>query len=476
MVETSDVFTPAKLPIFTDVDRSEVSGMLRKWVRRGGYFVSVLGTTKLGKTTLVRGLLSSLDAEVWWSTYLSGQSLQRGAGALWEQLARDLGIPTSRESGLANSDRETWGIFGRFNISWLPGNSAGAGANAGGDHTDETSSGEHFDIDPETAVKEVLGRLLAEGKKAVVAIDDFHFVADEEARRGIVLALRPLTDTGLAVILSTIPGGQTDPAMEQTNLGGRRKSVIVPAWETHELAKIALKGFPYLSVTADQETVDRLASESFGSPQIMQQLCLDLCENVNGLFDGEAGQPLIELRAPADWDEFFRELEDDDAFEWLKKLTKGPNPRKPRKKQVHPGPPPKDLDGYQLILLALHELGSPAEVPFVDIKQHIGSKLGLGATDLNKMALELKARNLNALASKKMRDALNAQIAIDDAPDGDESQVEDEMFAELVAAEAIPQPVFEVRGEQQHATVRVLDPLLSYAIKWHPRIIQEDGR
>lgn len=404
---------------------------------------------------------------------------------MWTKLAGELGIPTSRESGLANSDRSTWGIFARLSVALFPGTGLSTGVNVSESREHKASSNERFDVDPEAAVKEALTTLLDKKLRAVVVIDDYHFVESVDARRAIALALRPLTDKGLTVILCTIHAGQVDEAMVNTNLGGRRKRVMIKPWDLDELGQIATQGFPYLSVTTTEDVVKRLAGESFGSPQIMQQLLLDLCENVNGILEGEAGQPLADLKEPADWSDFFRSVEDEDAFNWLSGLTQGPNPRKSRSKRIHPGPPPKELDGYQLIMLALHEMGSPTEVPFSEVKQHIGQKLGLTATELNQLALELKARNLNEIASKDTRDALAAHAlddanangdTNDDATGGDESADEKAAFAEMVAADAIPQPTFKVQGDQQAAKVSVLDPLLSYVIKWHPEIILESGR
>lgn len=107
ILHTSDIFTPAKLPTVTDVDRTSVSRELSTWVRRGGYFVSLLGNTKLGKTTLVKGFLAS-QPEGSWTTYIPGQRLGEGSADLWTKLAKDLGIPTSRDTGMANSDKATW--------------------------------------------------------------------------------------------------------------------------------------------------------------------------------------------------------------------------------------------------------------------------------------------------------------------------------------------------------------------------------
>lgn len=110
IILTSDVFTPRQIPVVTDVDRTLLSTALSDMVDEGG-IVSLLGTTKLGKTTLVKNFQKSMPAGSW-SVYLSGQSLGKGEQDLWVKLAHALEIPTSRETGLSNSNKTTWGGSG----------------------------------------------------------------------------------------------------------------------------------------------------------------------------------------------------------------------------------------------------------------------------------------------------------------------------------------------------------------------------
>lgn len=474
---TSDVFTPAKLPTVTDVDRTLVSKQLARWVNRGGYFVSLLGTTKLGKTTLVKSFLGSLP-KTSWSVYVPGQALGGGASHLWIKLAQALQIPTSKETGLANSSKDSWGFIGRLSVAILP-TVAKASINSSVSCEDSSTStaGETFDIDPEQAVTEALMLLRANNRKVVIAIDDFHFVTETAARRAIVLALRPLADVGCAIVLSTIPGGELDPEFETTNTGGRRKTVLVPRWDPEELEQIAIQGMKALNLWAPPELIAQLAGESFGSPQIMQQLCLDLVEVENGYESRDDADQQEEVKPPAT-DAFYRSLEDDEATSWLAKLSAGPNPRKKRKKREYPTEAQAlFLDGYQLIMQTLHAFGSPHELPLSDLKRHVGETLDVDSKELNKIALELKARNLGLLASKAIATALEQipDAALEEFTD-DETNEDQSAFAELVAGEAIPQPVFEVRGSDIQATIRILDPLVSYMIKWRPEIIVSAGR
>lgn len=482
VVRTSEVFTPAELPRTTSVDRTGLLTGITQLMGRKAY-ISLTGATKLGKTTFLRRYLRDLP-EGSWSAYIPGQNLREGSSDLWVRLAQELGIPTSKETGLASNDKKTWGFIGRLALTLLPGSKATAGAQQGGESGVTESTVDKFTLNPEQAVAEALAIIRDDGRRVVIAIDDFHFVLDADKRQSIIIALRPLADLGVKIILSTILGGEIDPAFEGTNTGGRRKSLLVERWEIEDLEAIAIKGFEVLRLSANASLIRDLAEQSFGSPQIMQQLCLDLCELTNNIYERDTDADIFPLKEPTDRETFFRSLDDEEAIGWLKRLAAGPNPRKKRTRRVYPKTPPVHLDGYQLILQTLHELGSPSQVPLAELKQHVGSTLGLEPKELNKIALEQKARNLGEIAARDTSDAVlrstvnetPASEEVSGAEDEDEAGEDDFAYAELIAKEAIPQPVFEVRGVDREATVSLLDPLFQYMIKWHADVIITAGR
>lgn len=467
MVRTSEVFTPAKLPTITSVDRTAVTEALGRVLPRGGNFVSVLGTTKLGKTTLVRKSLDAVDLSI----YVPGQTLQAGPADLWQKCASELGIPTSVEASISSTDVSTWGLLGQVTAK-IPGLAAKVGSTIGGQHGKTSSSGTKIQIDPERAVTASLTTVEASGVHVVVAIDDFHFISDQKTRKDILLALRPLADQGCTVVLISTPPSADDPAFSGTNLGGRRKTVKVPRWSETDLARIATVGFAALNVTANPLIVERLARESFGSPQIMQELCLNLCEDVNGVREEQVLR--IALQEPSSWEDFFRLLYDDDAAAWLRTLGFGMTARRPRKKKRLPGQD-IEIDGYQAILLALRDLNEPS-VAFSKVKQKVGTMLELDTKALNKMNLELKAQNMDILASRDMKNALEA--ARGDALDlvaGEAEEDEPEFTAEAIRlAQEIPQPVFAATGERKLFKIEILDPLLSYTLRWHSEVFLSD--
>jgi len=456
--ETSDVFTPAKFPTVTDVNREMLSKSLDRLLRRGGYYIPVMGTTKLGKTTLVSGALKKLD----YSIFLRGQSLTEGSESLWPRLAAELEIPVSKEKGTVSGDKSTWGFFGKFSAALATLAKAEVGAQFGGEHMSQNSTSSSVLLDAESEVIKALGLLTKSRMKVAIAIDDFHFITDVEKRRSIVRALRPIAGAGVSVILITLPNRGTDPAFQGTNIGGRQESITVGTWDEADLKEIATLGFRALNVKASNGVIDRLVSESFGSPHIMQQLCLNLCEDINDVYEAAPPHSHVTLHQPTTWDAFFKSVKDEDAASWL--TTLGLGPKKKRDKRTKYEVQGLRVDGYQLLLLAIKDLGVPTSIPFDDVKTKISEMLIFDATQVNKMNLEAKANNMHVLAHKEMDSKLTSFKALEAQVEEDEDSYTEE---EIDLAGDIPQPVFEFSKSTPIPMLNVLDPLLAYTLKWH---------
>lgn len=464
---TSEVFTPNKAPTFTSVTRSELWDEVEALSEQGGAFVSVMGTTKLGKSTLVKSVMKKAAFYV----YIPGQNLSSGAGALWTRLASELGIPASTTSGKVVGDKSKWSFMARFGIS-VPGFNSSAGAGVEGEHHVDQSSGSTYEMDTPSAVAEAMAMLAADartkgGFPPIIVIDDFHFVIDVEKRRELILALRPLAESDVTVILATLPGREADPGFDDTNVGGRHYPVTVPIWSDDELREIATTGFKTLNVAAAPDVVTTLIEQSYGSPQIMQQLCLNLCRSVNKVKDDNSGVGMLD--APTEWAGFFRLVKDPQSSKWLKTLGLGLTARNPRKVKGEL-PDGRLFDGYQLILWALHQMGAPTEVSFVDLRAKINELPTVASIGVGRFALEQKAKNMNSLASREMTGALSRHAEAVEL-DEDENSLDASLFSEeeLRLAAQIPQPVFEVSGEKAaNMKLTILDPLLAYTLSWHP--------
>ena len=471
MARTNQVFTPNTTPTLTTIKRKAIWDNLSEDLELFGSYVSVLGTTKLGKSTLIKSTI----ADAPFSHYIPGQNLIEGPQALWRNLASKLEIPVSTTTGKATTDKSKWGFVSKLAAALPSIVSISASASIGGEHTQSNDSTNSFETDVASAVAEalaILGRAAQEDGASmapVLAIDDFHFITDIEIRRSLLQALRPLTDFGLSVVLATLPGRGNDAAFQHTNVGGRKYDIHVPSWKIDELSAIAWSGFKTLHLRADAEIVARLARESYGSPQIMQTLCYKLVRNVNGIAESVAEE--IEVAPPEDWPSFFRSVKDSESVGWLETLGFGPTQRRPRKRATLPDG--QELDGYQLLLWALNTLGTPEAVSFIDVRAEVFKIIRGSSYKPQPASLETKAKNMNVLASREMQDALE-RISRADSIDGEDEDFDlNNMPAEeLSLANLIPQPVFEVTGDRAaDMKFRILDPLFAYTLRWHPETI-----
>jgi len=55
----------------------------------------------------------------------------------------------------------------------------------------------------------------------------------------------------------------------------------IPAWNVDDLCKIARQGFPAMGLHVSDDIQERLATESLGSPLLMQSLCSQLCAEID---------------------------------------------------------------------------------------------------------------------------------------------------------------------------------------------------
>lgn len=466
MVLTTQVFTPTKTPEINVVRRQELWDTVSDLADQGGAFIPVLGVTKLGKTTLIKKIMIRGQY-----IYIPAQELAKGTDALWSHLAASLEIPTSTTTGLAVGDKRKWGFFGKFGVK-IPGiGGVDVGSSVDGEQSTDRSVGSAFQVQLSSAVTEAL-KLLTQSADEVgthppmIVLDDFHFITSVETRREILQALRPIMENGATLILASLPGREKDEAYKGTQLDGRLAAIQVERWSADELKLIAAQGFKDLNIALQSGVVDRLVAESYGSPQIMQQLCLNVCR-INGVRDDNSGVSV--LGPPEDWPTFFRMIDDSQSKSWLEMLGLGLTERgKPRNRAtLRDG---RKLDGYQLILLAISELGAPYEVPFTTVAAKVADLLEVAVSDLGPYALEQKAKNMNTIASREMNEALekHATGVVTTSDDVDAEQLE---FSaeEIRVAELIPQPVFEASGDKaQQMILRIMNPLLAYALKWHP--------
>ncbi|KRE76601.1 hypothetical protein ASG71_15805 [Arthrobacter sp. Soil763] len=402
-----------------------------------------MGPTKMGKTVLVGQVVQD---KLW----LEGQWLG-DIDAFWTKLAVQLNIPSTKTSSKSKSDVAKWSIKAKIDVG-----AASLASDIGGDHGKTLLDGWSVDIPQDQAVVRALQDLKTAGRTHSIVIDDFHFVAPS-VRTEIIRALKPLVFAGIPAILITLPHRKRDSFTGVEDIGGRTRTISVEAWSDQELKQIAHKGFEALNLKdAGDAIADRLSQESYGSPELMQRFCLELCEEVNEVLETERWT--VPLASPTgDWASFFTTITDEQATAWLEKIARGPKSRG-KARNVLPLHDGRQLDGYQILLAAMKSLGPRLSMTVDDLKQEVVALLAPG-TDIRKVQITTKLIHMSGIAATSLQDA---------PPEVDE----DEEVIVAAEAEEDPsagsvQPVFEYAPNEVPETVNIVEPFLAFTLRWH---------
>lgn len=445
-LRSNAVFTPGRFTTHTYVNRAQgdTAKELRKYIRWGAFLVTLLGPTKMGKTVLA-------EREAPGAFSISGNAIQ-DVDKFWSKFANYLDIPTEVSTSKVTGDRSRWGFKG--NLGFF------GATNAGEHHVGKTTSVSNA-IDAEQAVIESIKMIHGEGGGNVTAIiDDFHFVP-ADVREPLVQALKAAAYAGATIVVITLPHRRADITDLVGDMGGRTATIEVTPWEAVELKEIASLGFPKLALRDPDNVGQTLAEASYGSPQIMQQLCLELVDEVNETYvTGEKWKNIVQ---PDNWPAFHRSIRDEGAIKWVEKFISGPPVRGTARKQ-HALVDGRMLDGYQVIIAALQELGPPLSLRTTDLTTKIDEILrGSTATAVT---VGQKLSQMSFLASKSLRTKLKEveseevtedDLIVEPGPDGGQGS----------ATASVPQPVFEYAPDASRENINILEPYVAYTIRWH---------
>lgn len=447
LLAVDKVFVPGLDSEYTHVERNDAPQVakIRQYVHQKGFLIPVVGPTKMGKTVLVTRTVPD-------AFYMAGDWIVEPKD-FWIRLAAKLDIPTTQNGNRTDGDTSKWGF--RAKLDLLLGS---AESNFGGEHSKAIAKGWSSEIPADQAVTTAIRALHEVDQSAVIIIDDFHFMPPS-VRAKVVASLKGLCANGATGVLITLPHHRNEAVTQIQDMIGRYKVAGIEGWSMHELEEIARLGFQRLNLVDPNGTFGKkLASESYGSPQLMQALCLSFVRDANQVSE-EKQQP-TQLVAPSSWTEFFEEQVDERAYEWLETLVFGP-PVRGQARRVFALKDGRKLDGYQLIFAAI-KAGGPALSTTVPHLKSLITQLLVNETseEYARLNVVTKLKQLTKIASN----TLSAQHEED-------LETEDDELPAVAAApdEATPnskhQPLFEfsarVKGE-----INFLEPYLAYALKW----------
>ena len=270
-LKATEVFVPGAYPEHTYVEREgdQLENTLRDALNTPGQVISLSGPSKSGKTVLIEKVVGK-DLLI----SLSGASLT-SADQVWEKALDWMGTPTSESRTTSEGTKIGAEVGGKggYSIPFLA--KAEVSATAKGEKSSETAS---VYVSDRTGLPQVVKEI--GNSDFVVLIDDFHYMP-RDVQPAVAKSLKEAVRLGVKIVTAAVSHRGDDIVRANPELRGRVRAIDLMYWQRTELAKIADYGFSALNLGIDQSTVKTLVSESAGSPQLMQSLCLQTCFVLN---------------------------------------------------------------------------------------------------------------------------------------------------------------------------------------------------
>ncbi len=371
----------------------------------------ITGPTKSGKTVLIREVIPD-------AIRLSGGDM-RTIDDFWSDIADALGGFTDESAERTWSDSET--DTDRVGAGFKPG-----GVGVDGDAVkarekgNEQTRSRSRSRDPRRVAKQELRKTMRP-----IVLDDFHHV-DPDVQREIVRGVKDLVFDGVPVILIAVPHRSMDIVRAEREMRKRVEQLQIKPWTKSELEAIADLGFDALNIACEEKLAQELASEAYGSPQLMQEFCLKICKS-NDI--AETVPERLDLPHPGDLTPFFRliaEAEGDD--ETYRRLLQGP-PRTDRKPRRLKGGEETDL--YGVVLAGIASTGPKTEIDWTEIKSALRKVMAdePPAKHEYTRALEHMSRIARSLVWDGESRRLIGDPAVEFDPEMDKFHISDPFFA-----------------------------------------------
>lgn len=271
-MKVHDVFTPGDYPKYTYVERGQgkLEKQLKFQVQRPGAIVTISGPSKSGKSVLVERVVGPDDL----ISIYGGQI--ESVDDFWERVLDSLGVPESSKSVSGRLEETQTSAKAGIRAYLFE---AGGSVSEGESSTEETI--EKYDRGGLNDVIQVNNE-----DSFVLLIDDFHYL-NSKVQTSIGKALKQASEEGLRLCVAIIPHRSDDLTQANPDLQGRVLTLELGYWEEEDLKKIGHKGFEALNLDFPEAPIQIFARESVGSPQLMQQICYNICGLKNIEVPGE---------------------------------------------------------------------------------------------------------------------------------------------------------------------------------------------
>jgi hypothetical protein len=101
-----------------------------------------------------------------------------------------------------------------------------------------------------------------------------------EVQQDVARQIKEAAEKGVRICTASVPHRSDDVVRSNPELRGRVQAIDFEYWTNDETREIADLGFSALNISVDHEIVERFAKDCFGSPQLMQSVCLQFCREV----------------------------------------------------------------------------------------------------------------------------------------------------------------------------------------------------
>ena len=267
MPRAIEVFTPNDVPTFTYVERSErkFEDRLREAFAIPKMIISISGPSKSGKTVLVNKVVEKDNL-----IPVSGASI-KSANDLWTRVLSWMEGPVSRteRTGTTLKGDVSAKGGGKVGIPFVIEGKAEGEVKVGGER--ERSTEETYTLTGLPQVIKDIGN-----SNFTVFVDDFHYIP-KDVQKEIGMQIKEAAESGVRICTASVPHRSDDVVRSNTELRGRVTAVDTGRWTQRELELIAFRGFQQLNVDVAPSVMNRLTAEAFGSPQLMQAICLNFC-------------------------------------------------------------------------------------------------------------------------------------------------------------------------------------------------------
>jgi hypothetical protein len=261
-----EVFTPAGVPTVTYIDREDqkLEQQLRTAIRTPGQIASLSGPSKSGKTVLINKVIEPDNLIA-----VSGAAITN-ADMLWDRVLTWMEAPS--ETSITASHSLGAEASGKA--------SAKAGVIVASAQTEGSLTGRYgYERSRQTnfargGIDQVIKEIAH--SDFVVFVDDFHYMP-RETQHAVAKQMKEAAEKGVCICTASVPHRSDDVVRSNPELRGRVRAIDFEYWKPGETAEIAVRGFRALGMDIDTSVIGNLSAEAFGSPQLMQQICLQAC-------------------------------------------------------------------------------------------------------------------------------------------------------------------------------------------------------